>query len=520
MKNPFAYKALSLFTLSFALSGCYEDTWSNWFKTEEVTPMIKAAPNSASQLLSAVSQASQAGKRIRMTGNGHSISDVAITNEVLLTPEALNKPLNVDSRRLKANDASLVRVQSGIKIADLNSFLDSKGRALLNMGGYDGQTLAGIMMTATHGSGLAYGPVADAVVSLQMVVDGGKMVQIEPRNGITNPATFSGRLEEDSNISVQLIQDDDAFNAARVSIGSMGVVYAITLKTDQKFWLREVRHLIKWSELKKQGGLLERALNRQAIYGDDKPSPEHWELQYSPYADDKGDHTFLITDRYRSYSPLPEQASTERGQAGADFGSALLTVVGAPAAGILDLFPALAKPLLETALSSQVDDNYTNVSYKVFNIGVVNHTPVYATETAFRLDQVVPMIERSFAINDALFAKGIPHTAPIAIRFVKQSDGLIAMQQGRDTGFMEIIVLRDGKNAKTLLQNHIYTYRQEFNTRPHWGLDLNSITSDSQARALYPDTWDRWKNQYRRFNVSGTFDGKVTDRLGISVRPR
>ncbi|MCB1674583.1 MAG: FAD-binding protein [Pseudomonadales bacterium] len=520
MKNPFLFKALSLFTLSFALSGCYEDTWSNWFKTEEVTPMIKAAPNSASQLLTAVSQASQAGKRIRMTGNGHSISDVAITNEVLLTPEALNKPLNVDSRRLKANDASLVRVQSGIKIADLNSFLDSKGRALLNMGGYDGQTLARIMMKATHGSGLAYGPVADAVVSLQMVVDGGKMVQIEPRNGITNPATFSGRLEEDSNISVQLIQDDDAFNAARVSIGSMGVVYAITLKTDQKFWLREVRHLVKWSELKKQGGLLERALNRQAIYGDDKPSPEHWELQYSPYADDKGDHTFLITDRYRSYSPLPEQASTERGQVGADFGSALLTVVGAPAAGILDLFPALAKPLLETALSSQVDDNYTNVSYKVFNIGVVNHTPVYATETAFRLDQVVPMIERSFAINDALFAKGIPHTAPIAIRFVKQSDGLIAMQQGRDTGFMEIIVLRDGKNAKTLLQNHIYTYRQAFNTRPHWGLDLNSITSDSQARALYPDTWDRWKNQYRRFNVSGTFDGKVTDRLGISVRPR
>ena len=103
------------------------------------------------------------------------------------------------------------------------------------MGGYDGQTLAGIMMTATHGSGLAYGPVADAVVSLQMVVDGGKMVQIEPSNGITNPATFTGRLEEDANIRVQLIQDDDAFNAARISLGSMGVVYAITLKTDQKF---------------------------------------------------------------------------------------------------------------------------------------------------------------------------------------------------------------------------------------------------------------------------------------------
>ena len=129
MENPIKYKALPLLTLSLALSGCYENSWSNWFKTETVTPMIMGAPNSASQLVNAVSQASQAGKRIRMTGNGHSMSDIAITNEVLMTPEALNKALNVDNSRLKTQDNSLVRVQSGIKIADLNNFLDSKGRA-------------------------------------------------------------------------------------------------------------------------------------------------------------------------------------------------------------------------------------------------------------------------------------------------------------------------------------------------------------------------------------------------------
>jgi L-gulono-1,4-lactone dehydrogenase len=37
-------------------------------------------------------------------------------------------------------------------------------------------------------------------------------------------------------------------------------------------------------------------------------------------------------------------------------------------------------------------------------------------------------------------------------------------------------------------------------------------------RALYP-RYDAWKAIYLRFNA-GTFDGKVTDRLGISVRPR
>jgi len=513
---------LALAGMSAFLSGC-DESWSNWFETETVYPKVLVAPNSAAQLTSYIAQAKSRNMRVRMTGHGHAISDIAITTDVLLTPDSLNKPLSVDRTRLKnPSEAGLMRVQSGIKVADLNTWLDKNGRALFNMGGYDGQTLAGVMMTATHGSGLNYGPIADSVASLQVVVDGGKMVQIEPANGITNPVNFRGTLEEDSSIRVQLIQDDDAFNAARVAIGSIGVVYAITLRTDQKYWLREVRHKIKWSELKKPGGYLERAMNRQPIYGSGQPSPEHWELQYSPYPDANGDRTFLITDRYRSYTPLPEQSPLlgGRGALGTALGEELIVLFGTPLAGIVDLFPSLAPSVLDSALNQQVDDNYTNVSYKVFNIGNVNNAPANGIEASFRLDQTVAAIERSFTVNDALYAQGIPMTGPIAVRFVKQSSGLIAMQQGRDTMFIEVIVLRDGKNANKLLKTHQQTYIAEFASRPHWGLDLNSLTSDAQVAALYPDTWARWKTQFRRFNPSGTFDGKVTDRLHVSVRQR
>ncbi len=495
--------------------------WSNDFKTEKVTPQALLQPDSARQLTDYIRQASSNGRRVRMTGSGHSMSDIAITNEVLMTPEQLNQPLTLDTSRLKSSDApGLVRVESGIKIADLNTYLDSHGRALFNMGGYDGQTLAGVMMTATHGSGLAYGPIADQALSLQMVVDGGAMVQIEPSNGITSPATWPGTLEEDASIPVQLIQDDDAFNAARIAIGSMGVVYSVTLKTDQKFWLREVRRAIKWSELRKPGGYLDRITHGLPVY-ENQPSPEHWEFFYSPYPDANGDHNVVITDRYRSYTPLPEQPESERGQPGATFAGSLAALFGEPLGLILDVFPGLAPTVLESSMNTQLDTGYTNVSYKVFNIGAaLNSTPAYATETAFRLDQIIPAIERSFTINDALYAKGIAQTAPIAIRFVKQSAGLIAMQQGHDTAFMEIIVLRDCKKGMILLNTHRKIDLQAFNARPHWGLDTNSLTSEDQVRSLYPETWDRWKTQYRRFNSTGTFDGKVTDRLGISVRPR
>lgn len=509
-------RLLALAVLAGLLAGC--DEWENVPKTEKVTPQYRAQPDSAKQLMSYISTASSNGKRVRMTGSGHSGSDIAITNEVLFTPEKLNQPLNLDRARLKnPNDGKLVRVMSGMRIRELNTLLDGKGLAFTNLGGYDGQTIAGVMMTATHGSGLAYGPIADQVQSLQMVVEGGRMVQIEPSNGITNPLTFPRRLEEDATVPVELIQDDNAFNAARVAFGSMGVIYSVVLKADQKFWLREVRRKIKWSELKKPGGYLERLIQGQPVYAD-KPSPEHWELQFTPYADDAGDHTFLITERYRSYTPLPEQSAAERGQPGTDFVSGLITVLEMPLAGILDTFPSLSKTILEQTMTSQEDDNFTNLSYKVFHIGVVNDTPNTTIEAAFDLNQTVAAIERAFALSDTLFAQGTIHTSPIAVRFVKKTDALVAMQNGRNTMFMEVIGLRDSKSTQPLLRTYQRTMLQEFAARPHWGLDLNLLTSESQLRSLYPK-WDVWKAQQRRFN-SGTFDGKVTDRLGISVRPR
>jgi len=512
----FLKRLLALTVLGGVLSGC--DEWSNVMETEKVTPQYRAQPDSAKQLMSYISTASSNGKRVRMTGSGHSASDVAITGDALFTPEKLNKPLTLDRARLKnPADDKLVRVMSGMRIREMNTFLDSKGLAFSNLGGYDGQTIAGVMMTATHGSGLAYGPIADQVQSLQMVVEGGRMVQIEPSNGITNPLTFPRKLEEDATVPVELIQDDNAFNAARVAFGSMGVVYSVVLKADSKFWLREVRRKVKWSELKQPGGPLDRLLQGLPVNAEGA-SPAHWELQYTPYADDNGDRTFLITERHRSATPLPEQPASERGQPGTDFVSGLITVLEMPLAGILDTFPSLSKTILEQTMTSQADDNYTNVSYKVFHIGVVNDTPAIAIEAAFDLNQTVAAIERSFALSESLFSQNIVHTSPIAIRFVKKTDALAAMQQGRNSMFMEVIGLKDSKSTQPLLKTYQRTMYQEFAARPHWGLDLNLLTSEAQLRGLYPK-WDVWKVQQRRFN-GGTFDGKVTDRLGISVRPR
>lgn len=507
---------ISLLTFaSVALSACL---WENVSRTERVEPEYLTQPESAAELVEFISLATENNKRVRMTGSGHSHSDVAITGDVLFTPEKLNQPLSLDRARLKnPDDAFIARVESGITIENLNYFLDENGLALFNMGGYDGQTIAGVMMTATHGSGRAYGPIADQVLSMQVVGEGGKVFQIEPSNGITDPARFPGTLEEDSSIPVELIQDDDAFNAMRVSIGSMGVVYAVTLRTDKKFWLREVRYKISWSELKAPGGYLEKLLNNEPVY-EDKPSPEHIEFQYTPYENEE-DHSFLITERYRVYEPLPEQPQSERGTPGTEFVSGLITVFEMPLVAILNKYPGLAKKILEQTLISQEDDNFTNVSYDVFDIGVVNYTDALAIEVALDINDTIAAVERTFEVADKLFdEKAIPHTGPISLRFVKQSDAMIAMQEGRDTLFIEVIMLKGVNGMEELMLTYEQTFMEEFGARPHWGLDLKVLQGSQWLETLYP-RWDDWVTQYHRFN-KGTFDGWVTDRLGISVKPR
>ncbi|VUD40494.1 L-gulono-1,4-lactone dehydrogenase [Thalassocella blandensis] len=500
---------------SCMLSACL---WENVARTETVEPEYLTQPVSADELVEFIGMATENNKRVRMTGSGHSHSDVAITQEVLFTPEKLNKPLTLDRSRLRnPDDVYIARTQSGITIEDLNNYLDTQGMALFNMGGYDGQTIAGVMMTATHGSGRDYGPIADQVLSMQVVGEGGVMYQIEPADGITDPAVFPGTLEENSEIPVQLIQEDDAFNAMRVSIGSMGVVYSVTLRTDKKFWLREVRTRTSWSELKAPGGYLEKLLNNEPVYSD-RPSPEHIEFQYTPYAQD-GDHSFLITERYRSYEPLPEQPQSQRGTPGTEFVSGLITLFEMPLVQILNKFPGLAKPILEQSLISQEDDNFTNVSYDVFDIGIVNYTDAIAIEVALDVEDTIAAVERTFSLAEQLFNENkIPHTGPISIRFVKQSDAMIAMQQGRDTMFIEIIMLQGVTGIRDLMLTYEQTFMEEFGARPHWGLDLKVLQGSEWLETLYP-RWDDWLVQYRRFN-HGTFDGKVTDRLGISVVPR
>src|SRR5258708_22368341 len=89
------------------------------------------------------------------------------------------------------------------------------------------------------------------------------MLQIDPSNGVSDPARFPCPLEEDAAITVELRQDDDLFHAMGVGIGSLGIAYAVMLQAVDLFWLREERTVTTWEALTAEGGFLERLVARQ-----------------------------------------------------------------------------------------------------------------------------------------------------------------------------------------------------------------------------------------------------------------
>jgi hypothetical protein len=479
-------------------------TWRNHTGNQGIDPLRIFEPTTLGELVDIVQEAEQDGVTVRAVGSGHSWSDVALTRGFLILPKGLAKPLELEAHLLKVGRTErepLVRVQSGIRVRELNAHLDSLGLALRIMGGYDGQTIAGVISTATHGSGIGFGPIADDVRSLEVVGSGGALYRIEPADGITDAEAFAYRWPEWT-----LLQDDDAFNAARVGMGCLGLIYSVTLAVQEKFYLREVRTMTTWDEVREK--LLEGALLRDN---------RHCEIYFNPYEQD-GVHHCLITTRNEV---TREQYERDPHRARHFFVELLSRLKITPWVInlIQGMWPSISPSMIDRALNGLAQRDFTNISYRVFNIGTANYLPAYSAEIGVPVDERglhLQAVEKVFEVAARHRDLGNSYqSSPISLRFVRASDALMAMMNGRDTMMIELIMLTHTEGGFELLADYeeaLYA----LGGRPHWG-QVNTLTgSDGLVASMYPRFQD-WLAVHRRLNASGVFDSPFSKRVGISV---
>ncbi len=147
--------------------------------------------------------------RLRVLGTRHCFNTIADTEATLLSTAKLNKIIAIDRANMT------VTVEGGIRYGEFCKEIHAAGFAIHNLASLPHISVAGACATATHGSGLYNGNLATQVVAMELVTPAGEVVTISRASNA------------------------DLFDAAVVSLGSIGVVTKVTLDLVPAFEVRQ-----------------------------------------------------------------------------------------------------------------------------------------------------------------------------------------------------------------------------------------------------------------------------------------
>lgn len=484
--------------------------WKNCVKNQVVEPLQYFEPETLEELINIVKIAGSNNYKVRAVGSGHSFSEILQTTDYLISCSNLNKVIKLDKELLK-NDSTLketgfdpgllVHVENGISIKNLNEYLDKNKLALPNMGGYDAQTIAGVISTSTHGTGITLGPISDFVVSIILVAEDGIVYRIEPEKGITDPEKYYKHFPDN-----KLIQDDEWFNAVLVSMGCMGIFYSVILKVTKSYYLKEERiakvNEIYWEDVKEKIDI-KKMLNEN----------RHFEIWINPYKI-KGKHRCLITRKNIYTGDIKKLSAGSRMRHW--FIEFIIPFVESLIRASFKYFYKLSPKFIDLSMKQVLDyDGYIDKSFNVLHIGNANLIKGYSSEFAISLqnDLYIKAADKILELAEQNRSDGnIYHSAPISLRFVKKSGAFLAMMYGEDKCLIEVPILAGTHGGFRILERIEYELLNLGDIRPHWG-QYNQLTKDT-VRKLYPEL-DKWIKIYKCLNKNGTFDNSFTSTCGF-----
>ncbi len=425
--------------------------WRNWAGDQSCLPAEVARPASLPELCDAVAAASEQGRRVRVAGSGHSFSDIACSDGVMLRLDRMTGVLDVDRA------AGLARVQAGITIHELSRVLDGHGLALENLGDIDVQTIAGAISTATHGTGARLPNISAQVVELTLVLADGSTLECSPE------------------------RDAELWRAARVGLGALGVIAEVTLRCVPAFTLHGVDAPAPLAEV--LDSFDERARGN-----------DHFEFFVFP-------HTTTALTRTNNRTDKPPRP---RGRAAAYVND---IVLNNHAFGLFcragrvrpQAIPRLNRSVTRLAGRSERVERSADIfaSPRLVRFTEMEYAlPREHTVTAVR--GVLELIEeRGFAVP-----------FPIEVRTVAADDALVSTATGRDSGFVAVHMF-SGMEWEPYFRA-VEAIMDDLDGRPHWG--KRHFQTAVTLRARYPE-WDRFIGVRARLDPAGRFANDWTDRV-------
>ncbi|MGH6656161.1 MAG: D-arabinono-1,4-lactone oxidase [Actinocrinis sp.] len=384
--------------------------WTNWAGNQKARVRRIATPASAREVAQIVRESAARGLPVKPVGSGHSFTPAAVTEGVQIRLDHLARLRSADRA------SGLVTVEAGMGLWRFNELLAEQGLALTNMGDIQAQTVSGAIGTGTHGTGRSSASIAAQVAGLEVVLADGSIV------------------------ACSATERPELFEAARIGVGAIGVITAVTFRTEPAFLLAAHEEPIRFDA----------ALES---FDDLWRDNEHFEFWWFPHTDGA-----MLKRNNRTEGPA---APLSRGREWFEdeflsntFFSGLLKVGrSAPRA-----VPAI-NLLASRTLSGR---KYTDRSDRVFTSP--RRFKFLEMEYALPREAAVPALrEIRRMIEDA----GLKIAVPVEVRTAPADDLWLSAAHGRDTAYLAFHMTA-GVNPTEYFEN-AEAIMVNYDGRPHWG---------------------------------------------------
>jgi len=384
--------------------------WRNWAGDQECSPAEVARPRDRDELAEAVASAAAAGRKVSVAGTGHSFTETAMTDGTMIDVRALSGVIDAE------RSSGLVRVGAGTLLADLNEELSRLGLAMENLGDIDRQTIAGAISTGTHGTGAKLRNISAQVEAVELILAGGAVRELSAD------------------------RDPELLRAARVGIGALGAISAVTLRCVPAFTLRRV----------------DRPCPREEVldtFQERAEANDHFELFTFPYS-----NSALVLERNRT-----EEPPHPRGRAAAYLNDIVLenwALEAISAAG--KLFPAAIPRLSRLAARLASGSTATDRSDRIF----ANERRVRFTEMEYGVPREHGA-EAARRVIEWVRANRYPVFFPIEMRVTADDDALLSPSHERETAYIAVHQYR-GMEWRPYFEA-VEEIMDDYGGRPHWG---------------------------------------------------
>ncbi len=416
-------------------------TIRNWGGNLQFRPATICYPDSEEAIIQLVRRARKEGRRIRVMGAGHSWMPLIQTDDLLVSLDRWAGIEAIDHTR------RIATVRAGTRLRHLGPALAQQGLAMENLGDIDAQSIAGALLTGTHGTGIQFGILATQLESITFVDGRGELV------------------------SCSRTQQAECFRAAAVSLGTLGIVTRLSLRCVPAFQLKE--HTFK--------GHLDGLLSQLDNY---LQAHRNVECYWIPYTKALQIKTWNETEQ-----------APRRGVRWW-YNKVLLENVALGALMHYCKWRPHRIPRVNKFVASLISDNtYIDQSYRLF--ASPRYVRFMEMEYSLPIEQF-PQAMR--ALEEAFYFQRFHVAFPIECRFVRGDYLMLSPATGRNSAYIAVHQLKGMP-----WQDYFHTVEaifQHYGGRPHWG-KIHTCTAKELAQ-MYPE-WDQFNRIRHIHDPDGIF---------------